>query len=633
MYEIMLFIGKIIFFAAVLYVIAGFIVSLKHWLPFMAIAASIATIIMVVNMNLTGEVTTTKIIVVVVLLLFGQLCYQGDGYMNPVIHENLYTLVNVERKWNSWFAEYDDYELHFSPVETGGFFANTAIYGIFFAVMYGTVPLVGDYWIGLIIPVYVILMSILDIIYMAGCNIGGILQWFLHGLIIIISVSIGFIGGGEKWESIQTKSVYKKCAEYAVMDYNKSYRIEYQHFKEDENGYTTPVEKIFFMYDSSINVGAFYTPSFIESGSEYEDKNNTYNIVYLKEASLNGQIGKFKNLSDNKYDPDFEFDGYATTVNGPYKYLTMHTDLIDYCPFTESRFFNAYQIDRSKSIQQITVRHREYLGNSNYKFVSYTFKTDKKEKPVALKSISCRFEINGETRQLYYIPLSGETYLKEITYDNGTHLHGYYDNGEYVPEFDETYGVDIMPIVQNLKGITDLASDYDFTFEKNNGSWSSMYVYDSETETVALYANSDYENSFEAIEYNDFDTNKPNYYISNQYSSMYDVTGNSIEPGYQFEKYTCDFPEETQFIMYAFYDASVNDEAQFTKEYNNDVSVLFTTERVDVLDIDMEYVVYCRDDGSGYQPYKIYARGFSAGITYEITLYYNDVFDIILPFN
>ena len=630
--SIFLFAVKVILCSLVIYVIAGFVVSLKRALPFFAIIVSIAAIILYLNIQAT-ETTTTKLIILVVLLLMGQLFYQGDGYMNPVVHENLYTLVNVERKWNSWFAEYDDYELHFSPVETGGFFVNTLVYGLCFGAFYLYVCTDTSSMVGLIVPSYVIGMSILDLLYMCGVSIGGILHWILHGLIVIISVSIGLIGNiNEKYESIQTKSTYEKCAEFAVLDYNKSYKIEYEHYKENDQGYTEKVEKLFFMHDSSINVSAFFTPNFKNSASVYDDKDNVYNVVYLKEANHNGNMAKFVNNSNVSADPDFKFDSYATAVGGPYKYVTMHTDLISYCPFTETRFFNAYQIDRNKSTKQIVVRHREYLGDSNYKFVSYNFRTDKKERPIELLSITCRFEIEKETRMFKYIPMPNETDLRERTYNNGTRLYGY----NYVPGGgdgnlgSDTYDIDVLPVIDALRLREDVVSDYDFVFTMNNGSQTSAYVYDGDKNMVALYANGRVEDAYDAVENNNFVLYRPDYYIYNDMSLMINAT--TAEPTHDdpstFKKYTCDYEDATNYIMYAFYDFVVNNDVQFSENENEEVEAWFTADNISVLNIDMTYVVYYNNYMGLYEPYKIQAVGSKSGYFYELTMYYHDVLDI-----
>lgn len=68
--------------------------------------------------------------------LLMQLFSRLDEYMNPRIHENLFRLVSVERKWESVFADDDEYVLHFSPVETGGFIENTVFQGILFFLFY-----------------------------------------------------------------------------------------------------------------------------------------------------------------------------------------------------------------------------------------------------------------------------------------------------------------------------------------------------------------------------------------------------------------------------------------------------------------------------------------------------------------
>ena len=618
---------KIILCAGVMYVIAGFIVSLKHLLPFLAIADAITIIILLFYVRENG-VSTTMIVVLIALSLMMMLCYFGDGYMNPVVHENLYTLVNVERKWNSWFAEYDDYELHFSPVETGGFFANTAIYGLLFGFYYvGLAGAPESTVIGFAVSAYIICMSILDIIFMFGGGIGGILHWFLHGLIIIFSVSILFWGGDGRYESIQTEATYKKCAEYAVMDFNKSYKLEYEHYKDDENGYTQAVEKRFFMYDANIDVAAFYNPNFRESASKYDDEYNIYTTVYMKEYHNPTKVSKFTNLSDvSNY--EFELTGFATPVDTGYKYMTFNEDLISYGKFDRTKFFQAYQIGRNKDKKELTVYYNQYLGDSNYKHATYTFKTNNKEKPIALLSITTRFETEDESRILTYIPLSGETPLDEITYDNGTKLYGYSQDEDFEPDFDGGYGIDVMPLINELKGEVDVVANYDFTITRNNGSWSSMYVYDSETEVSVLYANSDYELGLQAIEANDFESYKPNYYIDNIFFNMLDSAGQLVDVTGQFEKYTAEYLETTEYAMYVFYDFSVDTEVEFVEDGYGDVVASFMAERVDVLDIDITYAFSCKSVGGVYMPYKITAMGLYEGNSFELTLYLNDVFDI-----
>ncbi len=627
--EILNIAGEVFLFAIGVYILAGFIVSFKQILPFLAIAVSIAAIILFLNIQIQ-EYTTIKFVILIVLLLMGQLFYQGDGYMNPVVHENMYTLVNVERKWNSWFAEYDDYELHFSPVETGGFFVNTFMYGLAFGAFYVYLCIDGLIWLGLMIPIYVICMSILDMIYMCGVSISGIAHWILHAIVVIIALSVGLIGNTrDKYESIQTKSMYKKCAEYAVLDYNRSYKIEYEHCKEDENGVNQAVEKIYFMHDADINVSAFFTPN-TKNSAVYKDKNNVYNTIYLKEENYNGNMVKFTNRSNVSGDPDFKFDSYATAVGGPYKYVDMHKELEEYCVFTESKFMNAYQIDRNKSEKRITVRYKEYLGTNKYKFVTYSFETNKKEEPISLISIFCSFEIDGETQYFKYIPLSGETDLAERTYDNGTRLHGYiYQPGGSDGNLDnEEYNINVSELLYELRQIEDVASGYDFVFEMNNGSQTLMYVYDADTNIVALYESYNLNNGYDAVSNNDFITYRPDYYIYNEEMLMVEAIsfvptnlGNPI-----FEKYTCDYAGASKFIMYAFYDFVASD-VEFSENEQNQVEAYFTADNVSVLNIDMTYVVTYKSDMGLYNPHTIKAIGSKAGYTYELTMYYRDTID------
>ena len=81
---------------------------------------------------------------------------------------NVYRLVKVERRWESLFAENDKYELHFAPVEAGGFLVNTILYTILFSICYGVAFSYHSYGWAFAIPIYHICMSIMDILYFNG---------------------------------------------------------------------------------------------------------------------------------------------------------------------------------------------------------------------------------------------------------------------------------------------------------------------------------------------------------------------------------------------------------------------------------------------------------------------------------
>ena len=188
---------KLLIGMAVVYAVAVFLVSLTRLLPFLAIASSVATIISVsyIRQNNAEELIWLP----VVLSIASQLFYRGEGFMNPKIHENLYSLVNVERKWNSLFADHDDYELHFSPVETGGFFANSALCGILFFLYFDALIFPNtESWLVYILPIYVIGMSIVDAVIVFGVEIPAFFYWCARILMIILSVTIGFLGAPVK---------------------------------------------------------------------------------------------------------------------------------------------------------------------------------------------------------------------------------------------------------------------------------------------------------------------------------------------------------------------------------------------------------------------------------------------------
>lgn len=92
---------KVLGCAVGIYFIAGFLVSLTKLLPLLAILSSVGTII---SINLVREAADQSLLwIPLALTLLTQLFYHGEGYMNPKIHENVYSLVNVERKYTSIF--------------------------------------------------------------------------------------------------------------------------------------------------------------------------------------------------------------------------------------------------------------------------------------------------------------------------------------------------------------------------------------------------------------------------------------------------------------------------------------------------------------------------------------------------
>ena len=114
---------KLIIGIIVIYLLAVFVVSFKKILPALAIISSVVTIIFLIKMR-NSVVNFETLWLPVVCSVLTQFFYQGESFMEVKISQNVYKLVSIERKWNSLFADFDDYEFHYAPEETGGFFEN-----------------------------------------------------------------------------------------------------------------------------------------------------------------------------------------------------------------------------------------------------------------------------------------------------------------------------------------------------------------------------------------------------------------------------------------------------------------------------------------------------------------------------
>ena len=312
----------------------------------MAILASVGTIVSIVYIKKTGS---NLVIIPIALSLLTQLFYWCDGYMNPKIHENLYRLVSVERKWESLFEESDSYELHFSPVETGGFFVNTALYGLFYAFFYEA--LVFPYpnsWFGYIIPIFIMGMSIIDILVVCGVEISAFFSFIASIVIGIISISIGLVGPTfDKNENLKTKAIYKQCVEVASWDYSKSYEFEFTRKDRAEVGSREPSEVVNFIYDANLEAGGYYT---------FEGNDKVFNKVIIKDSHFDNQITQFSRIEGERL--EYILDGYTSIVGGPLKYTKVDYPFEKYSEFTEEKFFDATtSISKYKSNKVLSVSY------------------------------------------------------------------------------------------------------------------------------------------------------------------------------------------------------------------------------------------------------------------------------------
>lgn len=496
--SIMLVVAEVLGCALVLYVIAGFIVSLRRLLPFLAIGAAVATIFAIKFINAQAETGNqlTYLFLPIVTSLFMMLCFQGDGYMDPRISENVYRLVSVERKWESVFSDEDTYVLHFSPVETGGFIENTLLQGILFFCLYYflVVPYPTSWW-GYIIPIYVIGMSVIDVLAALGLLLPDLICMIISIVMAILSVGAGIvgsiIGGRYRYVNLATTSMYEKCLQHADIDLDVSYRLEYE--VEKKSGTTTN----YFVYDAARDASAFY-------------QNNTdggiiVNSVIVAEPNFNGDIVWLRNSGGNS--PVYVFDGFATETGGPFRYNSTAMEYAENYRFSEEIFYNFYNFVRDEDYLTVSyVTDKENPFRSGY-YVMYRFNVDENRDPVSLNFMRyTAYYGNGMSRTLIYRPIYGETGLENVvnadktvngyTYDaaevlnvlcDGNVVEYFFENGtgnfsdEAISEVVES---EICAAIDSF----DFAGGFDFEFQmlpEGDSVYSGMvYIHDAQSKTL-----------------------------------------------------------------------------------------------------------------------------------------------------
>lgn len=623
---ILILAAKVLGCAVAIYFLAGFIVSRVRLLPILAILSSIGTIIAVACIR--GVPNGEHLLwIPIVTSLLTQLFYQGEGYMNPRVHENLYELVSVERKYTSLFAEFDDYELHYSPVETGGFVENTIfgglIYGFYFSALTFTYP---DSWTVYIMPIYLLCMSIIDLLIVIGVlDIPAIFYNLARVGVIILAVSIGFLGGSNEKSggaSARTDEMYEACLELVEFDYTKSYSFLYEDATMQSYEYVPQFEKQ-FIYDAEYDIGAEYTG--VGSSKRY-----THFYVALDE--FNGKVGQLYNSTWAELDDlALMFVRYADYVGGAFKYSTV--DSLDYaarCGFTKQQFEHATEVQVSKNDQYVYVlyqsRHDSSYTSKNHYQVSYSFYTDKSGNPTALKRIECNIFTSDTTRQRFvYTPIYEETELSTL-FDFYGEFTGYTHNPDVI------YGIDFSEVFEKLDKDS-WAGEYDFTLTEHGDQGYTAYMYDAQTDTVAEYTPDNYEVGLEASNNNDFLTYLPDYFISNADELKYYPDGEiAVDRGSRFRKFTCDNYDAFLAFGYTFSVYFAPESINAEETLDGDVMLTVTIRHPQYEEETETYRFFLRKrpDGS-YFIYIVYFNGVYAGKEYSVDIYYYDKYNISMP--
>ena len=540
---------KVLGCAVGIYILAGFLVSITKLLPFLAILSSVGTIM---SISYVLEAKNEELLwIPLVLSLATQLFYKGKDYMNPKIHENIYTLVKVERKWNSIFADFDDYELHFSPYETGGFIENTIFLGIFFGLYYNFLlfPTEGT-WIVYIIPVYFLLMSVVDAL--GVLKILRLTPFFYGALRILIcigAVTICLLGGASGTGGFKTDPIYKQAKDLVVFDYdNVSYSAYYD--VTYYSGSSSAVrDEYSFLYDSKLDVGAEYRS--YSSGEIYD-------YIYVTDKSPEGEAMKLKDVNPAVNTYEWLYVQTATENDTALKYHTtdIMPDFAPYLPLTKEKVDNTKTFERDSYKRTYSIVYNSEYDSTYDKendlryYISYNFRTDKDGNLIKFLGFYCQLFTDKDTMHtLIYSVLDNETGLSSL-YSGKTLKNASY--GESL-----IFGIDFDAVIDEYVSDASILDGDGFILYQNATGDDALYFCDATTGIVGVYGHDSYYTGVNAMFDNDFVTYKPDFYVSNETKSIYDAEMNLIATDNKgFKKWTFDNADATFMLTHAFDPAS-----------------------------------------------------------------------------
>ena len=629
---IALFLLKIIGGAVVIYFLAAFIVSLKKILPFLSIVSSI---ILIILLYFLGN-DTKYLFLIIIVSLFNQLCFQGEGFMGERIVENVYRVINVERRWNSLFADYDDYHIYLEPKYVGGFIENTIFVGVLFGVFY---YFFGGSSIQYVIAVYVLLMSIVDLIYIFIYQPGGFITWAINVFCVLMSflLSVYLVPTNDYKINVS----YKDCEKYIVLDYSRSYKASYSWSASSQNGGHL-FENLYFTYDNALKAGGYY------ENIEYAfDDFLIYDTIVYKDPRFDDKLVQFQNHYEHEV--DFDFDCFVTEAGGLFKYKVVDetNPYESYMSFSKEVFDNcSFERMIENGQHKVQLKYQHQINDDSHYMVCYVVNTNKYYKPSSLESIDLDIYTKDYKYEYSYAPIyNQESYYDNVVYgETNLNKNFYYDHDEFEdmplirgykykepePEI-ETFGIKIDEILSNLEGKEDVITNYDFVLEETlYGGDPITYVYDSSVNIVAKYFARDYSKFKSAIESNDFETYRPSAYIFNDSYCFYNLY-NQEEIYYssdEFFKYTADNENATAIITKVFNCFVIKDEPEY-RLVDDEIQVVFTCVNTTIADEFITYSFYFKKGNNN--PYKAYIISHFGDYIYELTLFYNDKIGISLP--
>ena len=307
--------------------------------------------------------------------------------------------------------------------------------------------------------------------------------------------------------------------------------------------------------------------------------------------------------------------------------------------FSKEIYDNSYITERKEfSKHYLELKYKGQFDDGATYTLFFNYNTDEEYMPTSLLSISIIISAKDYEYTFSYVPLFHQEYtdlFDALYYDNTGYYYikGYEFSKDDLPKpSKETYGLNINSILSPFIGKVDFASEYDFTMKYYiYGGDPYVYIYDSNINTVALY-NADYYDEAEmAIDNNDFVTYLPNIYAFNDTNSYLNVkTGQEHYLYYDYYKYTIDDEDVSNVIINAFSNFEFYDDPDYRLE-NNEVKIIFSYINELIDDEFAKCVVYCEKKLGSYNPYKMTINSSLSGLGFELTVYFNNVFDIVIP--
>ena len=604
------FLIKVIIGFIVAYFVAAFLVSLKRLMPFLAILTSIAIMIVYYIMEKTGNQELYPYIVI--MCVFTQVFYQGEGFMEVRIQENAYRLVSIERKWESLFEEYDSYVLHFEPREIGGFFENAIIYGIFFIIYYSFAKDTNG--IGYAYPIYIILMSLADILYIFAIQFNIFIHWIVHTLVIASTIYIGLTGEPFVQNSNKGPTDYFKAAEkLAKTNYSSSYEFLFESYSKVSAGsyeYDGGTG-ILFVYDSALKAGGL-TKDFDD------DSEHIFEYIVTKDDRFNNQLIRYVNEHRSAY--DFEYVGPTSEVGGPLKYDNFDHVFDSYIEFNRARY-DVSTILRSGDI--LTISYTKTFNSGDSYEVRYNFTTKDKKQPVSLNYIQLNTYVGDKKYLMKYTPVSGNTKLLD-SFDQYGHIKGYIYDMNNNPSVGETYGIDISYLLTEELNSFDLAADYDFTLKVRLEN-EIYYVYDAQSKNTVEYINNSTRGQ-NAANSNNFYSYRPNNVYFNYEEFGYSIDNHDYIDLPFYSQYTGNYDYITDMIIRMFVDTTLI-QGSATQEGNYLVFSCLV-ENYGIAFEPVNYKFYYVLDNGEYTLNKVNIYSDYEDVIVDFTMYFDNKFDI-----